>query len=73
MKLNTAGISIIRGNKALWEAIRVALGVSANTMYRYVANNDVVLTQASALTVIKQETGLTDAEILEDEKEMVQK
>jgi len=69
MKLNTAGISVIRGNKALWEAIRKVLGVSKGTMYRYVQDNDEVLTQASVMKVIKLETGLTDSEILEEEKE----
>lgn len=69
MKLNTAGISILRGNKALWEAVRKTLGVSTTSMYRYVSTNDPVLTQASALKVIREETGLTDQEILEEEKE----
>jgi hypothetical protein len=68
MKLNTAGISILRGNKVLWEAARKALGVSIASMYRYVSTNDEVLTQASVLKVIREETGLTDQEILEEEK-----
>lgn len=69
MKLNTAGISILRGNKPLWEAVRKALGVSTASMYRYVSTNDAVLTQASALKVIREETGLTDSEILQEEIE----
>ena len=68
MKLNTAGISILRGNKPLWEEARKALRVSIASMYRYVADNDEVLTQASVLKVIREETGLTDSEILEEEK-----
>lgn len=68
MKLNTVGISMLRGNKPLWELVRNALDVSKNTMYRYVADNDEVLTQASVLKVIREETGLTDSEILEEEK-----
>jgi len=67
MKLNTVGISLLRGNKALWETVRNALGVSKNTMYRYVQTNDPTLTQASSLKVIRKETGLTDSEILEEE------
>lgn len=73
MKLNTAGISIIRGNKGLWEAVRGVLGVSKNTFYRYVADNDIVLTQASVLKVIREETGLTDSEILEESVETATK
>jgi hypothetical protein len=69
MKLNTAGISILRGNKPLWEKARTALGVSPASMYRYVQLNDEVLTQASVLKVIREETGLTDSEILEEEKQ----
>lgn len=69
MKLNTAGISILKGNKAIWEAVRKALGVSTASMYRYVSTNDPVLTQASVLKVIREETGLTDSEILQEENE----
>jgi hypothetical protein len=68
MKLSTAGISILRGNKPLWQKARAALKVSIPSMYRYVADNDEVLTQASVLKVIREETGLTDQEILEEEK-----
>lgn len=68
MKLNTAGISVIRGNKGLWEAIRVVLDVSKGTMYRYVQTNDEALTLACVMKVIKEFTGLTDQEILEVEK-----
>jgi len=69
MKLNTAGISIIRGNKLIKDRIRDGLGVSSATMYKYVADNDEVLTQAAVLKIIREETGLSDAEILEEEKE----
>ena len=68
MRLSTAGISILRGNKAIWEAARVALGVGAAAMYKYVQRNDVELTKAAVLKAIREETGLTDSEILEEEK-----
>lgn len=67
MRLSIAAISILRGNKAIWEAVRIALGVSTASMYRYVKDNESDLTKASALKVIREETGLTDMEILEDE------
>lgn len=69
MRLSTAGISILRGNKAIWEGARVALGVGPAAMYKYVQRNDVELTKAAVLKVIREETGLTDSEILEEEKE----
>lgn len=67
MKLSTAGISIVRGNKPLWAAIRKTLDVSQATMYKYAADNDEILTQAAVLKLIREETGLTDSELLEDE------
>jgi len=67
MKLSTAGISILRGNKPLWETTRKALRVSKASMYRYVAENHEVLTKACVIKVIREETGLTDNEILEEE------
>lgn len=68
MNLSIAAISILRGNKAIWEASRQALGVSKKTMYRYISDNDPALTQASVLKVIREGSGLTDSEILEEEK-----
>ena len=71
MRLSIAGISILRGNKAIWEAVRLALGVSTATMYRYVKDNESELTMASALKVLREESGLSDAELLEEEKDSV--
>lgn len=68
MRLSTAGISILRGNKAIWRATRDALGVSTTSMYRYVQANDSELTKAAALKVLREETGLTDSELLEEER-----
>jgi hypothetical protein len=65
MALNTVGISLLKGNKEIWERVRKVLRVSRNTMYRRVAANDPSLTQAAVLTVFREETGLTDQEILE--------
>jgi len=71
MRLSIAGISILRGNKAIWEAIREALDVSIASMYRYVQANDAELTKAAAMRVLREETGLTDSELLEQENEPV--
>ena len=67
MRLTINGISLLRGNKELWETARVALGVSTKTMYRYVSNNDEELTKAAVLKVLREGTGLSDSELLEDE------
>lgn len=67
MRLSTVAISIIKGNRAIWDAIRKVLGVSTASMYRYVSLNDSKLTEAAVLKVLREETGLTDSELLEEE------
>jgi len=69
MKLNITALSILRGNKDIWLAVMAALGVKRDTMYKYVRENSEELTKAAALQVLKRETGLTDSELLEEEKE----
>ena len=46
--------------------IAVALKVSEQTVIRYISENHENLTKAAALKVIREETALTDSEILED-------
>ena len=49
--------------------LMAALGdVAESTIYRYIATNDDNLTKAAALKVIREETGLTDDEILEEDE-----
>ena len=47
--------------------IALALGKSEPSVRRYIIDNDDNLTKAAALEVIKAETGLVEAEILEAE------
>lgn len=68
MRLSVTGISILRGNKAIWEAVRASIGVSRASMYRYIKDNESDLTKAAALQVLRRETGLGDSELLEEEK-----
>lgn len=68
MRLSVTGISILRGNKAIWEAVRASIGVSRASMYRYIKDNESDLTKAAALQVLRRETGLTDSELLEEER-----
>lgn len=49
--------------------IALALGVSDQTVCRYIKENNDELTKAAALEVIRKETGLTDKQILRKEKE----
>lgn len=69
MKLNVTALSILRGNKDIWTGVMEALGVKRDTMYKYVRDNSEELTKAAALQVLRRETGLTDADFLEDEKD----
>lgn len=45
--------------------LAIALSCSEGTINRYIRNNDDDLTKAAALQVIRDETDLTDSEILE--------
>lgn len=66
MKLSKAAILALRGSGSeVKEALAEVLGVSTQTLYRYISNNDDNLTKAAALDFIRKETGLGDAEILE--------
>lgn len=69
MKLNITALSILRGNKDIWTGVMEALGVKRDTMYKYIRDNSEELTKAAALKVIREGTGLTDSELLEEEKE----
>lgn len=50
------------------DKIAAACKVQPSTVYRWIANDDASLTMAAALKIIREETGLADSEILEDEK-----
>lgn len=71
MKLNITALSILRGNKDIRKGVMEALGVKRDTMYKYIRENSEELTKAAALQVLRKETGLTDSEILEEEKDSV--
>lgn len=71
MRLSIAGISILRGNKRIWNLVRDVLGLGPDAMYKHVRANSEELTKASALKVLREETGLPDSELLEEEKEPV--
>ena len=46
--------------------LAIALECSEGTINRYIKNNDDRLTNASSLKVIREETSMSDSEILED-------
>lgn len=60
----------IRGNTELRRKIKEVLFVSEPTFQRYISDNSDQLTKAASMKVIRQELGLTDSEILEDEEKV---
>lgn len=67
MKLSKIAILAVRGAcpGIIKKLSDVGLG-SEPTIYRYINDNDDNLTKAAALRVIREETGLTDDQILEE-------
>lgn len=69
MKLSNAAITAISEERKALLAIALALDFSEQWVRRLLENNkdNGPLTTAKALQIIRQETGLSDAEILESE------
>jgi hypothetical protein len=66
MKLSKIALQKIQDSRSLPKKLQEALGVSRVTMWKYIKGNDDELTKAAALKVIREETGLTDDQILEE-------
>lgn len=69
MQLTKQALDIINSRQSFNRTLNLlaaALDVSEATVRRYVSDNDDNLTKAAALKVIREQTGLTDAEILEE-------
>lgn len=67
MKLSKAAILSLRGMSSDQKnKLAIAAAVQPSTVYRWIANNDDSLTKASIMQVIREETGLTDLQLLEE-------
>lgn len=65
MKLTKIALLAIKGGgREMVQKLSEVLGVSEPTTYNYIATNSDNLTKAAALEVIRQETGLSDDQIL---------
>jgi hypothetical protein len=69
MKLTQKAIDNLRSNKRARARLQLSLNKSEYTINKYISDNDIMLTTAIALKVIREETGLDDSEILEDVSE----
>lgn len=67
MRLSELGITILRGSEKIRERLRASFDITSTTVNRWVRENDDNLTKAAALSIIREETGLSDSEILENE------
>ena len=65
MKLSKKALMAIRENKRCRNRLQLELERNQATIYRWLDNNDVMLTTATALQIIREETGLDDSQILE--------
>jgi deoxyribose-phosphate aldolase len=68
MKLTHIAILAIKGSgKDMIDRLAEVLDVTDKTVYRYISDNSDELTKAAVLKLIRERTGLTDAQILEEE------
>ena len=66
IRLTAVALQAIRDRSpGIKSKLALALGCSEGSINRYLRTNDDALTKAAALEVIRNETGLTNAEILE--------
>ena len=66
MKISGIAILALRGTSTDFkQKLAGVLGVSLSSVYRYLETNDDNLTKAAAMQLIRQETGLTDQQLLE--------
>lgn len=66
MKLTDKAKEAIKENTRLKNRLALEFDCSVFTIQRWIETGEVRLTAPSATILIKEETGLTDAEILED-------
>jgi DNA-binding transcriptional regulator YiaG len=64
IKLTSRAVLAIRKDTKLKGELQAALGISSNTLYKWLKENDQKLTTASALEAIRNSTELTDDELL---------
>lgn len=71
MTISDKAIAAIKGNNRLMARLMTAFDRGQNTIENWMGSKDIRLTTATAVQIFREETGLTDSEILEEEKEAV--
>lgn len=64
MKLSQQAINALKNNKRARARLQLEFDKSEYTINRYIADNDIMLTTASALVIIREETGMKNNQIL---------
>lgn len=68
MRLSKGAILALKGmDGETRKRVAAAIGISPVTLWRWISINDDSLTKAVAIKAIREETGLPDSEILENE------
>lgn len=70
MKIKQKVLIAIAESNQIKARLQSELDKSSFTIHRWITSNDDNLTKASALKIIREELGLTDAQILEEEKKV---
>jgi hypothetical protein len=66
MTVTDKAIEGIKGNNKLMGRLMIAFDRGQNTIENWMASKDIRLTTPTAVQIIKEETGLTEKEILEE-------
>jgi plasmid maintenance system antidote protein VapI len=71
MKITHLAKLAVKGTDGIIQKLAAALKVTDATVYKYIREDRDDLTKAAALKVIREETGLSDEQILEETPEAV--
>jgi hypothetical protein len=73
MQITTLAVAAIRGVPGLMQKIADLEGVTLRTVQKWIQFGDSSITKANIIKLIKDETGLTDDQILEEVAEVAAK
>lgn len=67
MELTSKTLAIIRESQRIKSLLALENDCSESTINRWIAENNAMLTTASSLKILREETGLTDKQMLTNE------
>lgn len=69
MKLSKVALLALRGmDRATRKRLAQDMGVTEDTIYRWMRTNDDSFTKAANLNILRRELGLTDDDLLEEDR-----